>query len=707
MESPINDTLVKMAQPWNNTQCMVDGYGNFGSIAGAPAASGRYIEARLSYYAYKCFFEEYSEDIIDTKLNYLGTEIEPEYLPAKYPNVMINNTFGIGYGVSTSICTYNLKEVLEATIELIENPDIEDIILYPDSATGAYIVDEGQFESISKTGKGRFKMRGVIDVDEEKNILHVRSTPLMVSWENVKKPIFAILTDGKNSYMKDFRDESGINHMHYEIHLKKEVDPYMILNMIYSKTQMEKSLPVNFKLIEDYCDNDYNIKSILQTWIDFRRDTKRRYYNHKLLKSRERQHILSILLFILNKDNAEQTIKIIKKSENNKEIVEKLMRTYGISSLQANTIANMRMSAFSKEAYRKYMAEKEEIDKEVEKLEKIVRSSKKIDKSIIAELKEGIKLFGEERRSKIINIDNEIKVRNTNHTIVFTKNGYVKKLPEGITNIGNIEQGDYPSEIINANNTSDLLIFDSSGKISKLPVYKIQGSALTSIGNKLSEYISVSGKITTVKLKPTEDFINNLKEPLYYVMITKNGIIKKTLASSYSNIKNELLGIALNDGDELLMVKQMLGDKDIIVYSNKGNGIRYNTSEIRETSRLTKGVNAGNFPDNEYPIGFDVLNKNDKYILVITNKGNSKKSSLDTFKTMTRSSKPLRLVSVDSGDSIFKIRTIRGDEEFKLFTKENIQEFKSKDIVELPRLSKCKKTFPVGKGNVLVELIEN
>ena len=212
---------------------------------------------------------------------------------------------------------------------------------------------------------------------------------------------------------------------------------------------------------------------------------------------------MSILLFILNKDNAENTIKIIKKSENNKEIVSKLMKAYGISSLQATTIANMRMSAFSKEAYRKYQTEKEEIDKEVEKLEKIVRSSKKIDKIIIDELKEGIKLFGEERRSKIITVDNEVKIRNTNHTIVFTNNGYVKKLPEGVNNIGYLEQGDYPIEIIHANNTSELLVFDTSGKISKLPVYKLQGVALTNIGNKLSEFITTSGRIIGVRLKPT------------------------------------------------------------------------------------------------------------------------------------------------------------------------------------------------------------
>jgi len=267
-DSAVEDTLVKLAQPWNNIQCTIVGSGNFGSVAGASAAAGRYIEAKLSYYAYKCFFEEYDDKIVNTKLNYLGNMLEPEFLPAKYPNVMINNTFGIGYGISTSICTYNLKEVLEATISLMEDPDQDVIMLYPDSSTGASIVDEGQFEQICRTGKGRFKMRGVIEIDEDNNILNIKSTPLMTSWEKIKRPLFELLNDGKTNLMKDFKDLCEFNTMHYQIFLKKEVDPYSVVSMIYAKTQMEKTFNVNFKLIEDWADQDYNIKSVLQTWIE-------------------------------------------------------------------------------------------------------------------------------------------------------------------------------------------------------------------------------------------------------------------------------------------------------------------------------------------------------------------------------------------------------------------------------------------------------
>ena len=702
-ESSPYETLVKLAQPWNNIQCSIEGFGNFGDSGGASAAASRYIESRLSYYAYKCFFEEFDPNIVDMKLNYLGDKYEPEYLPAKYPNVMINNTFGIGYGVSTSICTYNLKEVLELTLELMDNPDKEDIILYPDSPTGAYIVDEGQFGEISKTGKGKFKMRGVIEIDEENNVLDIYSTPLSAYWSTIKPNIFNLLNDGKTNMMKDYSNESDIDHFHHKIYLKKEVDPYAVMHMIYDKTQMEKTFPVNFKLIENYEDLDFNIKSILLTWIDFRRETKRRYYNHKLSKCMKRQHILEILLFILNKDNAEKTMTIIKKSENKKEIIKKLMSTYGITSLQADNIAEMKMSAFTKEARKRYEDEKDKIDKEVEKINKIVRSTKKIDKIIKEELEEGIKLFGEERRSKIINIDNEVKIRDTGHVMVFTKNGKVKKLPDDVTSVGKIASDDYPSEIIQCRNTDELLLFDRKGSITKLPIHSVRGTVVSSEGNKLTDYCTPTAPIVTIKTKPSLELLDSIKEPVYFLMVTKKGIIKKTLAKSYINIKNELLALILKNDDELVSVKLLIGDKDIVVYTNKGFGVRYNSSEVKETSRMTIGISGiSELGDDEYVEDIEIINDKDKYLFIITDKGLGKKCTLDTFKTMTRLSKPLRLINVSDDDNIRLINSVKGNETFKVYMKSSMEELDLEDVYELPRLSKGKKIINVKKTNPII-----
>lgn len=702
----LEDTLVKMAQPWSNIQPFIDGQGNFGSPAGDSAAAGRYIEARLSYYSYKCFFEEYSSDIVNTRDNYLGNDIEPEYLPAKYPNALINTSFGIGWGVATSIPTYNFKEGCEAAIELIENPDA-DIVLVPDSPTGAYIVDEGQFPEISRTGRGQFKMRGVITIDEKDNSLIVTSTPLMVYWESVKPNIIKLLNDGKNNLLKGIDDESDESNMRFRIILKKEADPIAVRHLIYSKTNMEKSFGINFKLTENYTDNDYSIKSLLQTWIDFRRETKRRYYAHKLTAGRERQHILDILIMILSKDNAEKTVSIFKKSEDTKSCATALMKTYGISSLQAKTIADMKFSALTKEAYKRYVKEKTDVDDEVEKVEKIIRSAKKIDKIIIKELKEGIELFGEDRRSEIITTDNEVKVRDTEHVVVFTRNGRVKKLPIDIKSIGNIAQGDEPQEIIQIKNTLDILIFDSTGKINRLPVHKIPNTAINNEGFKLTDYCNISGTITTVKAAPTPEDLEAVKAPLYYLMITKNGYIKKTAVSAFSNIRNDLLAMVVKTGDSLMCCKMLVGDKDIVVYSNKGMGLRFNSADITETGRMSVGNLAMPMDEDEWIIGMDILNPKDQFLFVVTGKGYAKKCSLDTFETKNRNGKPLRIVTVDDGDSINTIRTIRGNEVFRVYTISGTNDISAKDdVVTLPRLSKGKKLIPVKRGDLIINIKE-
>lgn len=698
-DAAIEDTLVRMAQPWNNIQVTVDKKGNFGSQAGEPAADGRYTEARLSYYAYKCFFEEMNPKYVDMRDNYTKDIQIPEVLPAKYPNVLINNTFGIGYGLSTSIPTHNFREVCEATIELIKNPDA-DIVLYPDSPTGSFIVDEGQFGEISSTGKGKFRMRGVIEVNHDLNALDIKSTPILTTWMKLKVPVIKMLSNE----ISEIKDMSEIGVFKYRIFLKKEVDPVSVMNEIYAKTPMEKTFGVQYKLTEDYADEDYNIKDLLLTWIDFRREMKRRIYTHKFTEAKERQHLLEILLFILNKDNAETTISIMKNSNNRKEATKALMNKYGISSLQAEYIADCRMSAFTKDAYKRYLKEKEDIKKEISEYDKIIHSIKKIDKIIISELEEGIELFGTERKSKIITIENEVKVRDTEHVIVFTTNGNVKKLLSDVESIGDLEQGDSPAEVIVCRNTNDLLVFDERGKIFKLPVSNIPGVVLTSPGVKLSTLCNITGKVTAVKPRPVKSVIEASKKPIYFIMITKNGYIKKTNVESYVNIRNELNGIVIKDDDSLVCCKLLTGDSDLVVYSSRGYGIRFNASEIKDTGRLSVGVKAMDLGDGEEIIGLDILNKKDKYLLVVTEKGYVKKCSLSSFDTMTRNSTPLKIVSLEPGDGVKTIQTVKGSETINVYLKSGFEALHCSDIPELPRMSKGKKLISVRRGDMIIDV---
>lgn len=725
-DGPIADSMIKMAQKWSNIEPLLDMDGNVGNSMGANAAHPRYLDVRLTKYAYKCFFEEFDKDLVDMRPSFMGDIDEPEYLPARYPNTLINSTFGIGYGTASGLPTYNLREVLELTLKLLDDPDYEDVTLIPDSPTWADIVDEGQFRRISETGEGNFKMRGEIVVDEETNNIIIRSVPLQVSMVDVltskrkkdKKDgkmatdIKGLHAEGKIPGLIDFKwktgeDSDSPSEFDVTLLMKKEVDPYSVLSTIYTRTQLQKTFPVIFKLIdEDYNEIKFNIRSFILTWLDYRRDFKRRVYNHKIIKARERQHILKTLLMIFDGKNAEEALQTIRKSETTAEAVQYLMKTFKITSLQAKNIAEMSLIAFSKESIKKYKKENEKLEETVAKYDKIIRSQKKIDKIIREELEEGIQLFGAPRRSRVITIEGEAKVRETDHVVVFTYNGYVKKLPIETDQIGFVNNDDHPIEIIRIKNTEDLMIFDETGKISKLPIHTIPNSELNSEGSKLSEFCTINGQIKSIIARPTLDALKAVKEPVYLVMVTRNGIVKKTTASSYVNIKNELLGMAIKEGDELQVVKLMIGDKDMLIYTNAGMGVRFNGAEVKDTKRMSIGVKALELSPDEVVIGMDIVNEKDKSIFVLTSRGTGKKCTLDNFPTMDRAAKPLRITSLESNEEVVLMRTVKGTEKFKAYLSTGSEEIDVKEVMELPRLSKGRKLIPVPKGSVIIDIKE-
>lgn len=714
-DTPIYDTMVRLSQPWNNLQPLVEIDGNNGTNQGNPAAAYRYTKARMTHYAYKCFFEDFVISMANTRESYKGDDVEPEFFPSRYPNILINNTYGIGYGVSSGLPTFNLREVLELTIKLINDPNHPDVTLYPDSPTWADIVDDGNFKSICELGEGKFRMRGEILVDESDNSLRVRSTPMQVYFNTVKDAILELQEKGKIRGVLDFKSIGKYNTdspsgLDVRIILKNEIDPYVIRDAIYSsnKTRMLRSFPVNFKLIDDYNDVDYNIRSLILTWIEYRRDYKRRFFNNKLIKAKERLHILETILMIFTGKNGEKAVQVIKSSESRKETVEYLRKTFGISSLQASQIAEMRLLSFNKESLKRYEKETEKLHKTIKELDKIIRSNSKIDKIIIEELEEGIALFGTDRRSRIITLDGETKVRDSEHILVFTSEGRIKKLPSDIANIGTLNQGDHPVEIMSrVSNLSDIMIFDDKGNVFKIPVSEIKNSEMGFGGEPLTNYRKISGKVTAILRKPDEAAIAEIKIPLYLLMVTKKGIIKKTLVSRYENIKNELLAIVIKDDDELMSVKLLAGDKDILVYTNKGMGVRFSSETVKETKRMSIGVKALDLSTDEYVVGMDIVGGKDEKMFALTNKGTGKLSSFETFQTMDRASRPLRIISLEDDEEVVLIRAVKGTEKFVVFLKNSIENIGLDNVPELPRLSKGKKLIPVPKGNSIIDIKED
>lgn len=703
-------TLVKLAQPWNNIHCCVVGKGNFGSAAGDTAASGRYIEAKLSFYAYKCFFEEFSTKIVSMRRNYLDNDYEPVYLPAKYPNVLFNPVFGIGFGIATYIPTYNFKESCEAAITLIKDPDA-DIVLIPDSCTGASIVDEGRFPEISKTGKGTFKMRARIEIDEERHALILTSTPYLAYWHKSKEKIIKILNNGKTNMLINIKDESEMGIMRFVLMIQPEVDLHAALDLIYSRTEMEKTFPVQFNLTEKYNSLIYNIKSILLTWIDFRRETKRRYYCHELVEAKERESELLVILKVLEGDNAERTATIIKTSENNSETISRLMKTYDINSLQAKTITELKMGMLTKAGYKKFKEELNVIRERIDKVQKIIRKPKKIDNIIIEELEEGIRLFGDDRRSQIMAIDNIPKIRNTEHLLAFTANGMVKKLPSTLFGIGDIASNDKVLTVLKMGNLMNVLVFDTSGKCFKIPVSKIDNSTLKSVGHKISDYCKLTGNVVSVYPYMDDDMLKeyyNTKINPFYIMVSKNGMIKKCPASAFSNMRSELIAMMLKTNDTLVACIPKGVDGDILIYTDGGMMSRYNTDTISETGRLSTGCSAMQLDESDTIRGI-IGNLRDKdYIVTLTTSGLIKKMPINCI--ADKGKKAMRLLGVTERDRLMDVFTVSSEPDYPIFTvytnTKNKYDITIEDIPELPRLSRGGRLKNMPKSEYIVKLEE-
>lgn len=704
-DSAIYDTLVGMAQSWNTNAPSIFPKGNFGDISGNPAAKMRYTNAAISKYGFDCFFSEFEDIPIDMKEAYTGKDFEPEWLPAKYPHALFNGSLSIGYGLASNIPPYNVTEVLETCIKLIKNPDI-DVVLYPDLPTGCLIVDDGQFEEISKTGTGTFDMEGEIEIDHQNNVITVKSVPYTVTTDSIVDVLSNKETRKWFPEMKDLKDKTKKDKVCIEIYLTQEANPDEFVKKLYKKTLLRKPHPVDIRLIDDYQDFDYNLKSYLLEWLEYRRDIKRSKYNNLLTVVMEKKHINDILLFIMNKDNAEKTVKIMKDSDDRKEAAEKLMKKYGITSLQALNIAKMPMDSFTKNAYKGYLEQDEKLQESIDEYNKYLDSDELIDKIIINELKDGIKKYGSERKSKIITHGDKKSVPKTEHIVAISEDGYAKKLPVDTKSIGKVGKENTLFTAIQINNRDTLLIFDSAGNISKIDVSSIGDSTIDDVGIPLSRYFTVSNRIVLILKKPPKDLIK--AEEMFLGFVTKRGYVKRTALTSFANIKDTKKAIGIfDDEDELVSVFAVSGNTshDVIIYTNKGNGIRLDMDDIKAYGPSARGLKALNLEEDEYVVGSDKIEPSKEYILYVTTQGRVKRTETKYLPKVSRKSETVQLIKLDDGDTLYKIKSVHGDEGIYIGKKySGVQNISVEDIEVGARVSKAKKVIKLPKGDYIVSV---
>lgn len=712
-ETNIYNIAVKLAQHWKNAIEFIDGSGSYGNEVGDPASAFRYLEARLSKFAYKCYFEDFSEDLVDMKAGYIEGVYEPEFLPSRYPVALTKSCKAIGYGMYSQYPNYNFKELCEFTLKLMDNPNY-DKLLYPDIPNNCEIIDDGQFDEIRRTGKGSFRMKSKVKINYEQNKIEILSVPQGTDLATITEKLVEM---GKSGELVGFVDVHNMNDkrnnkgkknkgkdakLSIEVLFKPGSDLDKNLDLMYKKTTMVMTASYDLTLVDNYKLRHYTVRTLLLDWIMFRRDIKRRQINKKITKKMERKHILEVLIFITNAKNGQTTIKLATQSEDAVEFQSKLVSTFGISTLQAKTISKMSVTAFNKESHRKYKEELEEINKELDELLVITKSSKLIDNIIKDELKEGIELFSRPRSSNIVTFGESKFIPDSDHKIVITKNGRIKKLDTNVDGIGALEDGDKGKDLFPVNNRESIMIFDRRGNMSNIEVNDISSTPIDSGGVDIGTMVTVAGDVIASFPKPPETIKD---EEVFLVLTTKKGLSKKLSYKNFNKIRGTVTAIKLAEDDELVSVDVLFGKKDIIIYTKEGGAIRISTDDVRECGRAAYGISTIDLAGNDEVVGTAIINKNHKYIVVLTSKGKMKLCNLNQFKTMKRKSPTLQLTRLEKNEVVVNVKSVKLSNKIMVYTQFTENEFKVKDIPELTRNHPCKKMITLKNKDVVLELV--
>lgn len=724
-DSSINDVAIGMSQDWVNNVPLTYTPGNNGSIRGEAAAAPRYLDIEISDFAYDCYFSDFRDSSVDMRMAYTGESYEPEFLPAKYPVAIINGGFSsIGYGFSSNIPPYNFKEICETVIKLIDDPTAK-VIIYPDLPSGAdLIMTKKEAKEIFEKAENdvTIKMRAHSSIDYINNTITFTSVPMQVTTKMIINAIYNLIAADALPEIKEVKDNTTdqdglnieliLNQTYKDKDSGKEVhvNPDSVLEKLYkAKTNLKKSNASSIILIDDYVADDYSVRDLLLAWIDYRRDMVRASINNKLSNLLEDQHINRIKIFLCKDDNIEKTLEISKKSKNVDEYRDNLMKAYNITSLQANVIAKLPTSAFNKDSRLAFKDEGDRLEKEIEKLSKIIDSDSKVDDVIIEEMKEGIKKYGRPRRSMIINDENETV--DNSCVIGITEDGFIKKILNNGKPIGVVSKDSSSMMmVIPAYDSDALLIFDSTGKkhllqVSKLPILKEKDNGL-----HISKYIKLhrGARVVSTSLVPKN--VSKMGE-YFYIMITKKGVAKRVAISSLLKTKDATSGssqtIILNDNDELEVVLCTPNEnQDIIIFTDYGDGMRLPVSEIPLQLPGSKGVKIVSLKGSENILGANLIQPEDNYLVYVTSSGKVKRTELQYFPAMKKKDEPLCLVNLENGEYLVSVKSVSGTESLTFFKKKSSTEtLKVNDIPLKTRAAKADKMLKVPKGDVILSMI--
>ena len=704
-DSSISDVVCRMGQPWRNNVMLIDPQGNYGNIKGQEPASPRYLEAKLSEFSQDILFADLEDSNVPMRMNYLGTELEPDYLPAKVPLILCNPAFsGIGIGVATNIPPFNMSEVIQATIKLIKNPKAK-VMLIPDSPTGCNIVDTGFFQTINDVGGGddvTLTMSATYEIDYIMNIITVTSLPLKHTTDAVIARLVAMKKSGKLEKLLDIIDESREDIVSLKLILSSDANPdEFVEHLMKKRVGLRDTFPVKIRVIENFRSKVLGVPTLLLKWIDYRQECVRATYNKKLMDAINTHHMNQVYLMVLNENNINKTSEIAKSSKNKEEMMHRFMKTYGITTLQAKVLSGMGFTQFTKESYEKFKKIDEETQKNIKAYEEIIISDEAINNFIINELKEIDKKYGFPRRSAIIKAGKlEEKVPNTDHLIGVSKDGYIKKLklPEN-RSIGVVGK---TSQVLVAaiNNRDNLLIFGDDGKISRVGVSSIPDMDVEEPGIELNRYFTLTGSPVSIL---NEKILN--EKTCDIVIITKSGLGKRVRMSEFAKIRDAKDCITLV-GDDKLVAAVPSYDDDFIVYTNFGDGVRLKTESLKYQTKAARGLSLITLRTNEEVIGIAFAEnniKNTDKILYITSSGRMKLTEERMLPVTERRGTGIALIGLDANEYLVGLAFVSTDDSVIIYQrKSKPTEVSVSDLKVTTRIAKPQKIIKTPSGDPVI-----
>jgi len=706
-DAAIYDTLVRMAQDFSLRYPLVDGQGNFGSVDGDPPAAMRYTEARLSQIADE-ILGDIEKETVKFIPNYDGSLTEPSVLPAKLPNLLINGSSGIAVGMATNIPTHNLSEVCDATIAVIENPDIQikdlmKIIKGPDFPTAGIIRGRQGIKDYFETGRGSVKIQAraeIEDIKGNKQAIIVTEIPYQVNKALLIESIAQLVKEKKINDIADIRDESDRRGMRIVIEVKRDGNAQVVLNQLYKHTQMEISFGVIMLAIVDGRPRVLNIKEVLEQYIKHRKIVIYNRTKYDLNKALARAHILEGYLIALK--NIDAVVEIIKKSKDAQEAKQKLMKQFALTDIQAQAILDMRLHQLTRLEVGQIEEEHKSLMKLIEELKAILADPKKILKIIIDELKQLKEKYGDKRKTEIAGeateLDIEDLIPEEDVVITITHSGYVKRIPVDTYKVqgrggkgvmgSDLKEDDFIEHLFVTSSHATILMFTSRGKVYAIKCYEIPEGNRTSRGKAIVNLLPIKDeKITSII--PIESFEEKKNNQTYLVMCTRKGNIKKTPISDFAHIrKTGIAAITLEDGDILTSVAHTDGKHEIIIGTKDGMSIRFNENDVRAMGRTAKGVRGIRLAKDDIVVGMEVAPENTKKtLLTVCENGYGKRTSLDEYRNQRRGgSGVITIKTTERNGSVVGIYLVEDKDDLMVMTeKGKIIRMPCKDIRVISR----------------------